>query len=138
MRLPLLKAQRVESGLEMAADAVDADQHQCAQAIQRGGAQLVLVECRRRGRGAVQRRMAVGLGGGRGGGAVGLGGRLLADDGGGVRRPARPAQFVQHFSRVVVQLGEEAVPAWVDGLWVFEIAGIQLGNERGVRAEQER
>ena len=44
MRLPLLKAQRVESGLKMAADAVDADQHQRAQAVQRGGAKLVLVE----------------------------------------------------------------------------------------------
>jgi hypothetical protein len=96
----------------MAADAVDADQHQRAQAVQRGGAKLVLVEdggCR--GGGAVRRRMTIGLGGGRGGGAIGLGRRLLADDGSGVRCPARPAQFVQHFSRVVIQLGEEAVPA---------------------------
>jgi hypothetical protein len=138
MRLPLLKAQRVESGLEMAADAVDADQHECPQAVQRSGAQLILVECHGGCRGAVQRRMAVGFDGCRSGRTVGLGGWLLADDGGGVGCPARPAQFVQHFPRVVVQLGEEAVPAWVDGLWIFEIAGVQLGNEGGIRAEQER
>src|SRR5688500_2171795 len=65
-------------------------------------------------------------------------GGAVADDRGGVGCPARPPQFGQDLSRVVIQAGEKGFPARVDGFGSFQIAGIEFLDIGRIGTEEER
>lgn len=150
VRLALLQAQRVEMRVHVAADAEDADQHQGADAVQRGGAQLLRADAAIDLLGVGQHGAVAGAVHRRGGavrsGAVGDGDDEALGDrvalGLGVFQighgPGRAAQLVQDGARILVQILEEAVPAGIDGGRVGQVAGVELGDVTGIRAEEER
>ena len=120
MALARLQLERIEAGLEVAAHAISADQHARADRIL--GRRLHRLDAgqprRDYRRGRESRAVAI------------------HDDGVPTRRPAGSAQVLKHGPAVILEFREEALPTRVDGGGIFDVAGVKLGNERGVRARQ--
>ena len=128
-RLPH-QAQRIEVGLEMAADTVGADQHQRLGGVVGGGADLGLAlagQCRRRC-GTVALHVPVG------------GSRRFrhVDDARAVGRPRGAAHLSEHAVPVLGQRLEEGPPLGVDPARVALVARVQFLDEGRIGAEQER
>ena len=118
-----LKPERIELCDEMTAHAIGTNEHDRAKCVELGAANL--------GGGRCRSGMAVSLLGAlRGLGKAGLDAQLA-------RRPACPTQLALNTAGVVVQAAEELHPARIHARRIFKIAGVKLGDEVGVRAEQE-
>ncbi len=124
MRLYLHQPEGIEVGLQMAAHAIGADELQRANGIDGGAADLL--ETDGRALTGKRRRMAVG--------AVGV---AVAEDAAALAGPARPGDLLLHRRRRVMQLGEEAPPALVHLGGRLQVAGIELGDERGIAAGEK-
>ncbi len=118
MRLGHLQPERVELGLEMAAHAVDAHQHQGADRVEDGGTHLVSRHCTRRG-------------GRRPGGAGG--GRLVLE-GEVARRPGGTGRVGQDRAGFVIQGGEQIGKTLVHRVGIGDPARVHVGDERRVAA----
>jgi hypothetical protein len=122
VRLRLLQAERVELRFQMAADAVAADQHQHADAVELGGADGGRVEARCRGGcalAALRRRRRLGLRreaaarAGRPGGAGGVG---------------------QHGAGIIAQRVEQIGEGRIDAAGLLDPAGVEVGEIGGIGA----
>ena len=122
-----MQAEWVEIGDQMAAGAIGADEIHRAQGIQ-GRLLRVLGQGRCGRRVAVDRRAI----------AIRYGGAMTVDD---LQRnrtsPARAGHIFFDACRLVMELGEERLPALVDAGRVFEIARVKLGDVIGVMAGQK-
>ncbi len=132
MILRRLQAERVEVSEQVAADAIRPDQHQRVDRIERGLADLVGADAlgddlrvgarnRRRLHHRLRHRFQI----------------AVADDPGIRRRPRRAAPFAQKRSGVVLQAGEEILPAAIDGAGIVQVALVELGHVDLVAGEQE-
>ena len=108
-----LELQGVEGGVEVAAHAVRADHHECGQrGLNRLQRRLAFLERRRRSVVAVA--------------IVWVGGR-----------PGCAARRGPHRLEVIAKIGKESAPAFVDRVWVAQVARVQTLDEGGVAAKQE-
>ena len=123
----LLEPKRVEIGEQMTAYPVGANQHQGADRIEGGGANLLGSGAGERPRHRRRRSLGEGLDPVH---AVGDHARPLG-------RPAGAAQLLQHLAGILVQTGEEAGPVGIDRIGIGEIALIKLLDEGAVGAEEE-
>ena len=117
-----LQSERIEPCLQMAAHAIGADQHQCAQRGDGGGADLLVGlqhgrrRARRLGRGRTYLRLVLGM----------------------ARRPGGAGRLLQYRARIVVQRTEQLGEGRIDGTRVRRPAGVLLAKECRVRAAECR
>jgi hypothetical protein len=132
MRRLAHQPERIEVGLEMAADAVAADQQEGARGVVGGGADRLLALPGERHRGGTVAALDV---------AVGGRARHLrvrnVDHARTARRPACAARLGEHVAALLGQRLEEGAPVGVDAARIREEARVQLFDERRIGAEQE-
>ena len=131
MGLDLVDPQRIEVGLQMAAHPERADQHQCADRVDGRGADVLRRDIAAGGDALGDRGHGIGgLLGGASRGAVAVLEPVLGG-------PTGAAQRMNHRTCILVELPEEALPAWVDRAGVVEEAAVKIGDEWPVGAIQE-
>ena len=111
-----MQRQGVEIGVQVPANTIGTDQHDRAQGVQGGGTNGVGVGSRRRAR--------------RGATLI----RALAQHARAVPCPARPADLGADRVDLILQAIEMAPPTVVDQTRIIQIARVEFGNKRRVRA----
>jgi hypothetical protein len=133
MRRMLHQAERIEIGVEMAADAIGADQEPGPLGIPGGGADVLLGLARKGDGHGSAVALHVAIGGRRQG--FGIDG---ADDVRAVGCPRRAAHLGEHIVLLLAQHLEEGAPLGIDRGGIAEISRVELFDERRIGAEQER
>ena len=135
VRLLLHEVQRIEVGLEVAADAVRTNQQEGARGVERGRADFLGGLAGQRGRHGGGLAVALDVAVGRIGQGLGID---RADHARAVRRPRGAADLGQHVGVLLGQRIEEGAPLRIDAVGVGDVASEEFLDERGIRAEQER